>query len=74
MVSILNISSMNNSFRNQDSGAESGTPLVNRHTNTTISMRRKQFATRRESSIGAMVMTNKFDDGDIRRKFRNYEI
>ena len=37
-------------------------------------MRRRQFATRRESSIGAMVMTNKFDDNDIRRKFRNYEI
>lgn len=37
-------------------------------------MRRKQFATRRESSIGAMVMTNKLDDDDIRRKFRTYEI
>jgi len=39
-----------------------------------IAMRRKQFATRRESSIGAMLMTNKFDDRDIRSKFRTYEI
>ena len=39
-----------------------------------IAMRRKQFATRRESSIGAMLMTNKFDDSDIRAKFRTYEI
>ena len=36
--------------------------------------RRKQFATRRESSIGAMLMTNKFDDEDLRKKFRTYEI
>ena len=35
-------------------------------------MRRQRFA-RRQSSIGAMVMTNKFDDNEMRRRFRTYE-
>ena len=39
-----------------------------------IAMRRKLFAVRRESTIGTMVMADKLDDNDIRRKFRNYEI
>ena len=39
-----------------------------------IAMRRKLFAIRRESTIGTMVMAEKLDDNDIRRKFRNYEI
>ena len=64
-------------FRNQ---AEASAPANNSvvtdtsSSNQALSMRRKQFASRRESSIGAMVMTNKFNDNDIRRKFRNYEI
>lgn len=37
-------------------------------------MRRKQFASRRESTIGAMVMAEKLEDNEIRRRFRNYEI
>jgi hypothetical protein len=37
-------------------------------------MRRKLFAIRRESTIGTMVMAEKLDDNEIRRKFRNYEI
>ena len=39
-----------------------------------IAMRRTLFAIRRESTIGTMVMAEKLDDNDIRRKFRNYEI
>ncbi len=37
-------------------------------------MRRRQFASRRESTIGAMVMAEKWEDTEIRRRFRNYEI
>jgi len=37
-------------------------------------MKRRQFAIRRESTIGAMVMAEKWDDNEIRRRFRNYEI
>ena len=55
------------------SSIKSVTP-ENSYTERSLSMRRKQFASRKESSIGAMVMTNKFDDNDIRRRFRNYEI
>ena len=36
--------------------------------------RRRQFASRRESTIGAMVMAEKWEDNEIRRRFRNYEI
>lgn len=36
--------------------------------------RRRQFANRRESTIGAMVMAEKWEDNEIRRRFRNYEI
>jgi len=43
-------------------------------TDTATAQKRKQFATRRESSIGAMLMTNKFSDDDLRSKFRTYEI
>lgn len=43
-------------------------------TDPSTAQRRKQFATRRESSIGAMVMTNKFADDDLRMKFRTYDI
>ena len=39
-----------------------------------VSIRRRQFAVRRQSTIGAMVMTERWEDGDIRRRFRNYEI
>ncbi len=39
-----------------------------------LAMRRRQFAIRRESTIGAMVMTEKWEDTEIRRRFRNYEI
>ena len=46
----------------------------NQQIDSKTAMRRRQFTTRRQSSIGAMVMTNKFDDNDIRRKFQNYEI
>ena len=41
---------------------------------TSTAQKRKQFAVRRESSIGAMLMTNKFADDDLRMKFRTYEI
>ena len=65
-------------FIAHSSSTLSGAPKYSTTTSTQIdsntAMRRKQFATRRESSIGAMVMTNKFEDNDIRRKFRNYEI
>ena len=37
-------------------------------------MRRRQFAVRRQSTIGAMVMAEKWEDNEIRRRFRNYEI
>ena len=37
-------------------------------------LRRRQFASRRESTIGAMVMAEKWEDNEIRRRFRNYEI
>ena len=43
-------------------------------TDTSTAQKRKQFAVRRESSIGAMLMTNKFADDDLRMKFRTYEI
>ena len=62
-----------NRARQSISSNESVTP-ENSYTERSLSMRRKQFASRKESSIGAMVMTNKFDDSDIRRRFRNYEI
>ena len=39
-----------------------------------VSLRRRQFAVRRQSTIGAMVMTERWEDGDIRHRFRNYEI
>ena len=37
-------------------------------------MKRRQFAVRRQSTIGTMVMAEKWDDNEIRRRFRNYEI
>ena len=53
-------------------------PMTNEENKTTpsdqVTMRRRQFAVRRQSTIGAMVMTERWDDGDIRRRFRNYEI
>ena len=36
--------------------------------------RRQQFAVRRQSTIGAMVMAEKWEDNEIRRRFRNYEL
>ena len=42
-------------------------------TGSVTAMRRQRFA-RRQSSIGAMVMTSKFDDNEMRRRFRTYEI
>ena len=39
-----------------------------------VAMRRRQFAVRRQSTIGAMVMAEKWEDSEIRRRFRNYEI
>ena len=36
-------------------------------------LRRAKFA-RRQSTIGAMVMAEKWEDSEIRRRFRNYEI
>jgi hypothetical protein len=46
----------------------------NKSVDPTTAMRRRQFATRRESTIGAMVMAEKWEDKEIRRRFRNYEI
>ena len=43
-------------------------------TDSGTAMRRRQFAVRRQSTIGAMVMAEKWDDNEIRRRFRNYEI
>jgi len=37
-------------------------------------MKRRQFAVRRQSTIGAMIWAEKYDDNEIRRRFRNYEI
>jgi len=37
-------------------------------------MKRRQFAVRRQSTIGAMIWADKYDDNEIRRRFRNYEI
>lgn len=37
-------------------------------------MRRRQFAVRRQSTIGTMIWAEKYDDNEIRRRFRNYEI
>jgi len=37
-------------------------------------VRRRQFAVRRQSTIGAMIWADKYDDNEIRRRFRNYEI
>ena len=39
-----------------------------------VAKRRQQFAQRRDSSIGAMMMVNQMEDTEIRRRFRNYEI
>lgn len=49
----------------------SGAPHASEH----VAMRRRQqFAVRRQSTIGAMVMAEKWEDSEIRRRFRNYEI
>jgi len=37
-------------------------------------VKRRQFAVRRQSTIGAMIWADKYDDNEIRRRFRNYEI
>ena len=55
-----------------DKNLESEKNKKNPDANT--AMRRKQFAVRRQSTIGTMVMADKWDDNEIRRKFRNYEI
>lgn len=52
---------------------ESIKPSSNRVDSKTA-LRRRQFANRRESTIGAMVMAEKWEDNEIRRRFRNYEI